>query len=178
MVAVDDSERQGKNLAYIRSLVGKARYSFGLNARRDLAVVASKGVGDGVVVGSVVAGLVEEYAVVVGSFAVVEASLGGFVLETVPTRTCNLLAVVKRNEAAKSVAGFGGNTLQLDLPLQVFEGGVPWAMVGIADFVGGSEIDWEGSRRIPASDLASAGSFVGWTRVGVLGRCAAGVDRK
>ena len=162
----------------MRSLVGKARCSFVLIARRDFAVVASKGAGDGDVVGFVVAGLAEEYAVVVGSFAVVEASLGGFVLGTVRTRTCNLLAVVKTNEAAKSVARFGGNTLRLDLALQTFEGGVPWAMVGIAgDFVG-SEVDWEGSRMVLASDLASAGSFVGWTLVGVLERCAAGVDRK
>ena len=110
----------------MRSLVGKARYSFVLTARRSFVVVASKGGGDAVVVvGSVVAGLVEEYAVVVGSFAVVEAGLGGFVLETVPMRTCNLLAVVKMNEAVKSVAGFGGNTLRLDLPLQAFEGAVP-----------------------------------------------------
>ena len=163
----------------MRSLVGKTRYSFVLTARRSFAVVANKGGGGVVVVGSVVAGLVEEYAVVVGSFAVVEASLGGFVLETVPMRTCNLLAVVETNEAVKSVAGYGGNTLRLDLPLQAFEGVAPWAMVGIAgDFVGGSEVDWEGSRMAPASDLASAGSFVGWTRVGVLGHCAAGVDRK
>ena len=150
-----------------------------LTARRNFAVVASKGGGDVVVVGSVAAGLVEEYAVVVGSSAVVEASLGGFVLETARMRICNLLAVVKRNEAVKSVAGFGGNTLRLDLALQAFEGAVPWAMVDIAgDFVGGSEVDWEGSRMVPASDWASAGSSVSWTLVGVLGRCAAGVDRK
>ena len=176
LVAVDDSELQGKNLAYMRSLVGKARYSFVLTARRDFAVVASKGGGGGVVVAG---GLVEEYAVVVDSFAVVEASLGGFVLETVQTRTCGLLVVVNTNEAVKSAAGFGGNTLRLDLPWQAFEEAVPWAMVGIAgDFVGGSQVDLEGSRMVPASDLASVGSFVGWTLVGVLGRCAAGVDRK
>ena len=150
-----------------------------LTTRRNFAVVASKEGGDGVVVGSVVAGPVEEYAVVVGSSAVVGASLGGFVLETVPMRTCNLLAVVEKNEAVKFVAGFGGNTLRLDLPLQAFERAVPWAMVSIAgNFVGCSEVDWEGSRMVPASDSANADSFVGWTRVGVLGRCAAGVDRK
>ena len=62
MVAVDDSERWGKNLACMRSSVGKARYSFVLNARRDLAAVANKvdGDGGGGVVGFVVAGLVEE----------------------------------------------------------------------------------------------------------------------
>ena len=163
----------------MRSLVGKARCSFVLAASLSFAVVASKGVGDGVVVGSVVAGLVEGYAVVVGSFAAVEASLGGFVLETAPMRTCNLLAVVKTDEVVKSVAGFGGNTLRLDPPLQALKGAGPWAMVGIAgDFVGGSEVDWEYSRMVPASDLASAGNFVGWTRVGVPEHCAAGVDRK
>ena len=47
--------------------------------------------------------------------------------------------------------------------------------VGIA---GDSEVDWEGSRMALASGSASVGSFVGWTLVEVLGRCAAGVDRK
>lgn len=31
---------------------------------------------------------------------------------------------------------------------------------------------------VPASDLASVGSFVGWTLVEVLGHCVAGVDHK
>ena len=115
----------------------------------------------------------------VDSIAVVEASLGGFVLETEQTDTCDLLAVVNMNEAVKFAAGFAGNTLWLDLPWQAFEEAVPWATEGIAgDFVGGSEVDWEGSRMVPASGLASVGSFVGWRLVGVLGRCAAGVDRK
>ena len=47
--------------------------------------------------------------------------------------------------------------------------------VGIA---GDSEADWKGSRMALAFDLASVGSFGGWTLVGVLGCCATGVDRK
>ena len=38
-------------------------------------------------------------------------------------------------------------------------------MAGIA---GDFEADWEGSRMVPASDLASVGSFVSWTFVEVL----------
>lgn len=47
-----------------------------------------------------------------------------------------------------------------------------------AGIAGDSEIDWEGSRMVPASDWVSVDSFVGWTLVGVPGRCAVGVDRK
>lgn len=45
------------------------------------------------------------------------------------------------------------------------------------DIAGDSEADWVGSRMAPASDLASVGSFVGWTLAEVLGRCAACADR-
>lgn len=44
--------------------------------------------------------------------------------------------------------------------------------------VGDSEVDWEGSMMVLASDWASVNSFVGRTLVGVPGRCAVGVDRK
>lgn len=152
------------------SSMGKVRCSLAVAARLESAAVANMGV---VVV---VAGVVEEHAVEVDSFAVVGANLGGSVLEMVPTRSCcGLLAVVDTIEEVKSAVDSGCNMLRLDLSWQAFEEAVRWVMVGIA---GEFEADWEGSRMVPASDLASVGSFVGWTLVEVLGRCAVGVDRK
>ena len=167
-VAVDDSELQGKSLAYMRSSMGKVLHSFVVAASWEFAVVASTGV--------VAAGTVEEHAVEVHSFAVVGANLSDSVLEMVPRRNCGgLFAAVDTNEEERSGGCFGYNMLRLNLPSQAFEEAVPKAMAGIA---GDFEADWEGNRKIPASDLAIVGNFVGWMLVEVLGGGAVGVDRK
>lgn len=118
LVAVDGLGLQGKSLAYMRSSMGKVRYSFVVAAKRESAVVASTG--------AVVAEMVEAHAVEVGMFAVVGANLGGSVLERGPTRNCcGLLAAVDTNEEERSAVGFGYNMLRLDLPWQAFEKVVP-----------------------------------------------------
>ena len=73
---VGGSERQGKNPACMSSWVDKMRCSFVVAAWWVSAVVAST---------NAVAGAVER-AAEVDSSAVVGATLGGFVLETVPRR--------------------------------------------------------------------------------------------
>lgn len=109
----------------MHSLMGKVRCSFVLAARREFAVVASKGV-------VAVAGVVDRSAVV-------GANLSDSVLEMARRHSCcDLRAVVHAIEEVRFAVGFGCNTLQLDLPLQAFEGVVPWGMVGIA---GGFETD-------------------------------------
>lgn len=110
MVAVDGSELQGKNLAYMHSSMGKVRCIFAMAARREFAVVAST-----VVV--VVAEVVEGHAVEVDRFAVVGPNLGDSVLEMVPRRNCcGSLAVVDTTEKVRSAVGFGCNMLRRDLP--------------------------------------------------------------
>ena len=153
----------------MHSSVGKTRCSSAVAARLESAVVANTGVvADAVPV--------EEHAVEVDRFAAAGAELDGSVLEMVPRRNCcGLLAVGDTIEGGRSAACFGCNMLRLDLPLQAFEEAVPWVTVGIADDF---EVDWESSRMARAFDSVSVGSFVGWTLVEVLGRCAAGVDRK
>lgn len=109
LVAVDGLELQGKNLAYMHSLMGKVRYSFAVAARRGFAVVASTAV--------VVAGTEEEHVVEVDKIAVVGANLDRSVPEMVLRRIyCGLLAVVDTIEEVRSAVGFGCNTLRLDLP--------------------------------------------------------------
>lgn len=153
----------------MRSSMGKMFCSFEVAARRELAVVASMAV-------AVAAAALEEHAVEVDKIVDVVAKLGGFVLEMVPRHNfCDLLAAVDTIEEVRSAVGFGCNMLRLGLPCQAFEGVVPWEMVDIA---GDSEADWEGSRMVPASDLVTVGSSVGWMLVEVLGRCAVGVDRR
>ena len=116
LVAVDGSELQGKNLAYMRSSMGKVHCSFAEAARRELAVVAST---------VVVVAAVEEHAVV-------GADLRGSVLEMVPKRNCcGLLSAVDTIEEVRSAVEFGCNMRRLDLPWQAFEEAVPWVMVGI-----------------------------------------------
>ena len=106
-VVVGDSERQGRNPAYMRSWVGKMRCSFAAAAWWVSAVVANT---------SAVAGAVER-AVEVDSFAVVGAKLGGFVLETVPKRNCcGWFAVAGTIEEVRSAACFDCNMLRLGLP--------------------------------------------------------------
>ena len=106
-VVVGGSERQGKNPACMRSWMDKLRCSFVVAAWWVSAVVAST---------SAVAGAVER-AVEVDSSAVVGATLGGFVPETVPRRNCcGSFAVVGTIEEVRSVACFDCNMLRLGLP--------------------------------------------------------------
>lgn len=169
LVAVDGLELQGKNLVYMYSSTHRGRCNFAVAARQEFAVVASTTV-------VAVAGVMEEHVVEVDRFAVVGANLGDSVLEMVPRHSCcDLVAVVDTSEEVRSAAGFGCNMLPLDLPWSAFAEAVPWVMVGIA---GDFEADWEDSRMVPASDLANVSSFVSWTLVEALGRCAAGADHK
>ena len=109
LVAADGSELQGKNLAYMHSLMGKVRCSFAVVVRQGFAVVASMAV--------VVAGAGEEHVVEADKIAVVGANFGGSVPEMVLRRIdCGSLAVVDTIEEVRSAVGFGCNMLRLDLP--------------------------------------------------------------
>lgn len=89
------------------SSMGKARCSFAVAVRRELAVVASTGV---------VAGAVE-HVVEVDRLVVVGVRLGGSVLEMVPRRNCcGWFAAVDRIEGVRSAACFGCSMLRCDLP--------------------------------------------------------------
>lgn len=91
------------------SSMGKARCSFAVAVRWELAVVASTAV-----VAGAVGHVVEVDRLVV---VVVEVILGGSVLEMVPRRNCcGWFAAVDRIEGVRSAACFGCSMLRRDLP--------------------------------------------------------------